>query len=413
MMAFLLGQEKGFQMSLTIYHRVEVKAEETGKTYKKYEGVEEGVQGRKMGHLEGPFYLRRNGGWFRLSGTSFADAQTERNDIEGGKVEVAADGRVSLKTAVAQFLEMKKRKNESTVENYTYILNEFLEKSSAKFVDEFKDQKNGRRLFDEFISILEKDDAAPKTIHNKLMVVVFMLKEAGVEKPSRMVNDLLPTIEEEVAEPYTEDELKKIFNTFDMDDETGRREYTAFMFFLVTACREKEVAFAQWSDLVTIGGLPHYRVQSKAGFTTKNHKKRDVQIDQELVELLTAHKKTVKGSEWIFPNEEGNPEGHFLRKFKKACFKAGLNCGKCKTTRTEGRYEKKQVEKCCKDYSEGCEKHYLHRLRKTRATFWHEHGISLRTIQVWLAHESLETTQKYLGIQSPKETERIIAKPMF
>ena len=240
------------------------------------------------------------------------------------------------------------------------------------------------------------------------MVVVFMLREAGINKPFRMVKDLLPTIEEEVPEPYSEDELKKIFATIEDD-----REYAAIMFFLVTACREKEVAFARWDDLKIIEGKPHYRVQAKAGFTPKNHTKRDIQINQELVDLLVAHRKTVNGSEWIFPNRDGQPDGHFLRKFKRIVFKAGLNCGKCKTMRSEGRYTKTDVEKCCKDYSEGCEKHYLHRLRKTRATFWHEHGVSLRTIQVWLGHADLSTTQKYLGIQNPKETEHVVAKPMF
>lgn len=391
-------------MSLNIYYRA---PRVEGQKNRPYVAVEE-KRGVKTSGLAAPFYVRRNGGWHRLSAQAFADAQGERDQIENGKSAALTSDRITLKTAVDQFLEMKKRKNESTVQNYTYILNEFLEKTSAKFVDEFNDQKNGRRLFDEFISVLEKDSAAPKTIENKVMVVVFMLREAGVGKPFRMTKDLLPTIEEEVAEPYTENELKKIFAAIKDD-----REYTAFMFFLVTACREKEVAFARWNDLVTIDGKPHYRVQSKTGFTTKNHKKRDVQINEELVDLLTAHRKTVKGSEWIFPNQDGKPEGHFLRKFKKICFKAGLNCGKCKTTRMEGRYTKVEVEKCCKDYSEGCEKHYLHRLRKTRATFWHEHGVSLRTIQTWLAHESLETTQKYLGIQKPKETERVVAKPMF
>jgi len=385
---------------------ISVREKVPGKGWR-YQRIEE-KRGVKTSSRKAPFYIRRNGNWHTLSAQTFTDAQVERDEIENGKNAILGSDRVTLKSAVAQFLEMKKRKNESTVQNYTYILNEFLEKTSAKFVDEFNDQKNGRRIFDEFISVLEEGGAAPKTIQNKIMVVVFMLREAGVDKPFRMTKDLLPTIEEEVAEPYTEEELKKIFAAIDDD-----REYTAFMFFLVTACREKEVAFAQWDDLVMIDGKPHFRIQSKAGFTTKNHKKRDVQINQELVDLLAAHKKTVNGSEWIFPNQDGKPEGHFLRKFKKVCFKAGLNCGKCKATRMEGRYTKAEVERCCKDYSEGCEKHYLHRLRKTRATFWHEHGVSLRTIQTWLAHESLETTQKYLGIQKPKETERVVAKPMF
>src|SRR5262249_13107002 len=131
-----------------------------------------------------------------------------------------------------------------------------------------------------------------------------------------------------------------------------RSRIAGSMFFVVTACREKEVAFAQWDNLKIIEGKPHYRVQAKACFTTKNHTKRHIQINQELVDLLAAHRKSVNGSEWIFPNRDGQPDGHFLRKFKKIVFKAGLNCGKCKTTRSEDRYTQTDVEKCCKNYSE-------------------------------------------------------------
>jgi integrase len=280
----------------------------------RYQGIEEKREVKTSG-LQAPFYIRRHKLWHRLSAQTFEAARVKRDEIEAGRVAVISDGRVTLKTAVGQFLEVKKRKNESTVENYTYILNEFLGKTPAKYVDEFNDRKNGQRIFDDFISVLEKDGSAPKTIENKVMVVVFMLREAGINKPFRMAKDLLPTIEEEVAEPYSEDELKKIFEAVEDD-----REYTAFMFFLVTACREKEVAFAQWGDLKMIEGKPHYRVQAKASFSPKNHMKRDIQINQELVDLLAAHKKTVNSSAWVFPNQDGNPEGHFLRKFKKVCF---------------------------------------------------------------------------------------------
>ncbi|MGB7466722.1 MAG: site-specific integrase [Candidatus Acidiferrum sp.] len=46
-----------------------------------------------------------------------------------------------------------------------------------------------------------------------------------------------------------------------------------------------------------------------------------------------------------------------------------------------------------------CEKFYLHRLRKTAATRLSHNGISVRTIQAWLGHKSLETTMLYLGVQ--------------
>ena len=32
------------------------------------------------------------------------------------------------------------------------------------------------------------------------------------------------------------------------------------------------------------------------------------------------------------------------------------------------------------------------------ATRWQEHGIPLRTVQAWLGHKNLETTQRYLGV---------------
>jgi integrase len=41
----------------------------------------------------------------------------------------------------------------------------------------------------------------------------------------------------------------------------------------------------------------------------------------------------------------------------------------------------------------------LHRWRKTGATRHHESGVSVRKIQAWLGHESLEVTLDYLGVE--------------
>ena len=48
-------------------------------------------------------------------------------------------------------------------------------------------------------------------------------------------------------------------------------------------------------------------------------------------------------------------------------------------------------------------KWHLHRFHDTAATRWLRAGIDVRTVQVWLGHESLATTQKYL--EPSKETE--------
>ena len=383
----------------------------------RYRRVQE-TRGVKTGSVQGPFYIRptqANGAqpWVPLDAETFDAAKLERDKREKGEVLAAENNgnRIPLQVAVSNFLDLKKRKNASTIENYTFILNEFLEQTTAKFVDQV-DQK----VLDAHITWLEKtQQAAPKTINNKIMVVVFMLKAAGVTKPMNMVKDLLPTVEEQIAEPYSEKDLKKLFSVMD-EAETCR-----YKFFLATACREQEVSHATWKDLVFKSGVPHFVVQAKkfkysdgsdGEFKPKNHERREIPITSELVDMLKKCKAESK-SEWIFPNENGDPEGHFLRKFKKIAFDAGLNCGKCVTIRNEGRYTKTQVEKNCATYNEGCSLHFLHRLRKTRATFWHTHGITLRTIQAYLGHADLSTTQKYLGIQDAAEVESKINKPMF
>jgi len=400
---------------LAIYNRPK-----TGASYRPYKRVEE-RRGVKTGAFEGPFYIRPTNPdgsqpWVRLDAPTFEQAKAERDRKERGE-KIAAEtpaNRFSIGDAIAAFIDSKKRKSRATVQNYTAILNEFLDHITVKFIDEITS-----KVLDEYITWLEERGAAPKTIKNKTQVVVFMLKAAGVQKPSAIVKDLVPVVEEEPAEPYHQMELEKLFEF--MEEAEDQENFQRYSFFLVTAAREKEVAHAQWKDIVMKGTVPHFVIQAKTytksdgtegAFSPKNHERREVPLTRELVDVLTARKKTSK-SNWIFPNQNGDPEGHFLRKFKKVAFEAGLNCGKCKTTRQEGRYDKQTVEKTCKTYNEGCEQHYLHRLRKTRASFWHTHQVPLRTIQHYLGHKNLDTTQKYLGIENAEAVIDKINKPMF
>jgi integrase/recombinase XerD len=392
----------------------------TGTSYRPYKRVEE-RRGVKTGTFDGPFYIRPTNTdgsqpWVKLDAQSFEHAKGERDRKERGE-KIAAEtpsNRVNIGAAIASFIDSKKRKSRATIQNYTAILNEFLDHITIKFIDEITS-----KVIDEYITWLEKErEAAPKTIKNKTQVVVFMMKAAGVQKPSSIVKDLVPTVEEEPAEPYNQTDLETLFEFMEAEDQEAFQRYT---FFLVTAAREKEVAHAQWKDIVMKGTVPHFVIQAKTytkengtkgAFSPKSHERREVPLTRELVDMLTARKKTSK-SDWIFPNQNGDPEGHFLRKFKKVAFEAKLNCGKCKTTRQEGRYDKQTVEKVCSTYNEGCELHYLHRLRKTRATFWHTHQVPLRTIQYWLGHKDLNTTQKYLGIENSEAVVDKINKPMF
>ena len=87
--------------------------------------------------------------------------------------------------------------------------------------------------------------------------------------------------------------------------------------------------------------------------------------------------------------------------------------GQCRTTLTEGRYEKrKKIEVSCQDRPV-CEHSYLHRFRKTCATRWHEASIPMRTIQNWLGHKSLETTMIYLGVTDSEKLRSNINAAFF
>jgi len=322
------------------------------------------------------------------------DAAGDPTTVKPTKAE--EDGnRFTVRGAVESYLNRKRdKKSDATVNAYTYILDEFISflPPAIRFIDQVNSD-----ILENYLRRLQKHGAAPKTIVNKVMVVCFMLKSAGMQNPSRLVE--LPTVEQEMVEPYTREDLGKLFAAMNAE------ETIRYRFFLDTACREKEVACARWNDIDW--QKSEYIVRSKSwktaagvekAFTTKNHKVRRVPLTRELVDMLRKRQKS-STSPWIFPNEDGEPEGHFLRKFKKVAYKAGLNCGHC--------------EPDCSDSPEGCEKHYLHRLRKSRATFWHENGVSLRTIQNWLSHESLETTMQYLGIQDSAKLQKEINAPMY
>jgi len=385
----------------TLYRRLNVE----GKGWR-YQRVKTG-RGIKTGDLTGPFYLnlvvgtkpngRPNQQWRRLDGNTLDEAIESAGQLQK-VLDATANGltveggeefnRKPIKTAVQNFLsDTTKTKGKNTVAAYTLHLNQFLAANGKiRFVDEVTtDVLKGFRDF------LARDGFAEKTLHNRIVTVLSFLKKCGIKTEFSLADDL-PTVDEEPAIPYESDELKKLFAAMDPE------ESIRYKFFLGTACRDKEVTFAAWGDIDFAKGLYHVRPKKDVGFTIKNHETRTVKMPAELVDLLKARKRNAPHPRWIFVNEDGRPDNHFLRKLKRIAHRAGLNCGHCKTVVTKGKYEaKREVEVTCAT-DPVCKNFYLHRLRKTCATRWEQRGIPVRTIQSMLGHKSLETTQKYLGV---------------
>lgn len=311
-----------------------------------------------------------------------------KNLTLGELTESRNANRIAVKSAVDTYLTQKASKAPKTLLQYTRTLSEFLEALATckvRFLDEISDA-----VLRKYKTFLECRKYAGKTIDTRLNIMYFLLKKNGVT--ARLPRDEMPTVEEETAVPYTDEEIKKLFAA--MDEESRIR----YKFFLGTGCRDKEVTFAAWNDIDFAKRDYHIRRKEDVGFTPKSHESRTVPLPVSLVDTLKARRKKRPDGRWVFVNERGEPDNHFLRKLKRIALHAGLNCGQCRTTITTGKYDrKKRTEVTCKTQPV-CVHIYLHRFRKTCATRWQEHGIPLRTIQAWLGHKNLETTQKYLGV---------------
>jgi len=172
--------------------------------------------------------------------------------------------------------------------------------------------------------------------------------------------------------PYSDDELTRFFGACDED------EKLTFKFFLHSMAREGEVAHTEVRDLLFDRNVLHispkperqFRLKGKRSGQAKNGRK--VPLPAVYMDALKEFSKGRTAKALLFPNGQGGIEGHFLRRCKSIARRAGI--------RTWEQFD-------------------LHRWRKTGATRHHESGVSVRKIQAWLGHESLEVTLDYLGVE--------------
>jgi len=311
----------------------------------------------------------------------------------------ANTNRISIKTAVENYLQDRRFGRPRSIAAYENAFAQLLENlpRGVKFIDQLATS----RALNSYVEFLREQDYSNKTISIRMGFIFSLLKANGVEKSSKLIK--LPKVQWTRTKAYNPDELSKLFAAMTPE------EYLRYLFFIRTGCREQEVQFATWRD-IDLTNL-RYTVtgegKSDVAFVPKNHEERQVPLTTELGSLLADHKGHAKADRWVFTNEDGKPEGHFLRKFKAIAKRAGLNCGKCKVAIRVGRYDnRREVEATCKTYPM-CEEHYLHRLRKTAATNWLRSGFDLMKIKNWLGHKSLEVTQIYLDAEMHDPEEQL------
>jgi integrase len=281
--------------------------------------------------------------------------------------------RVAIDDAISVYLSnTAATKKHRTLLAYTLATSEFRKSCTKQFLDELTKQD-----LTDFAVALKQQGLTDRTIDNRLTDLGTFLHANNIEL------SLHQAYTEKKVKAYSVEELRAL--SASSTDE----ELQVWQFFLSTGFREDEVAHACYSDINFKAKTIDVREKRQFNWEPKDKAERTVPVPDSLIELLEVRKSIHQGGWLIFPNKDGNPQGHFLRILKERALRAGLDCG-----HRTGTLDGKTVS--CKDAA-CCEHWILHRFRKTFATLHHANGVPARTIQMWLGHSDLETTLRYFA----------------
>ncbi len=279
---------------------------------------------------------------------------------------IEEEDKLSLTGAIQSFLkDIKTFRKPLTHQKYDHILGLFSEhvapKSDARDVTGEDIKK--------FLAWRKSKGCDPgTTLYTDRVILHNFFGKLGIDNPVKDVPRLPKFRKRPVA--YTDEELKKFFGVCD------DWERAFFSLALATGLRRGELQTLHWSDLDLTHRRAHVRAKPQYGFLPKDWEERTVPFSKEVAEILRKHPHA-PNCPLVFPSPKSHLNYRFLHERCKEIAKgAGLNKAEW----------------------------HLHRFRDTAATRWLRAGIDVRTLQTWLGHESLATTQKYL--EPSKETER-------
>ncbi len=368
-------------MAVTLYRQV-------GKgNARRYQKVNLG-RGRRPADLTGPYFLRYSLAdgtrpWEHvgddldeaIAARERKQAYFEALDANVPVVQNQDDsGRTKITDAVHQwFAELQLfqgkdqlGKSEKTLRAYNYRLGFFLDFTAQNNLRHL-DQIDRKQLL-RYVKFLREheNDLDDRTVHNIFETLNTFLRTRDIFVAGKILAEL--DYAEKPPKPYTKQELKNMFAV--MDEE----EKLLYGLFLNSGVRDAEMQNTEYADFnwekCTMHVQPkpwrHFHLKGKK--KKKSAKDRFIPIPAKLVWKIKdrMRERNAQPHDLVFPNGNGNPDGHFLRKLKAIAKKAGV---------------------------EGAE---LHRFRKTYADTLHEEGVSVNTIRIRLGHESLDVTLAYL-----------------
>jgi integrase len=342
-----------------------------------------GVDGKDVEekHPEGSYVLNFNNKWIPV-GADALEAQHQRklklNQAEyerlSGKTATPGPnlvqlGRKVIKDEVDAYLadlELAKRPHK-TIQSKRRFLTSFIKIVPKKFTDQF-DRNDVLTFRNKLMSKYE-----PKSLETMMMCVVTFFNKHLKIKLGMEASDW-PQYNENDPEPYLDEEIMAMEKV-----STGVPNLLVRL-FRSTGCREMEIAHLNRTDInartkeIMIRQKPCFHCKDciSEGNVWKPKTKagaRNIPVSDSLLAELLALPKGQPQNEGdallLFPNKDGNVEGHLLHKIQTAVKNSGVPHVK------------------------------LHRFRDTFITNKLRDGVDVRTVQRWAGHEDVNVTMGY------------------
>ncbi|MBI5066946.1 MAG: tyrosine-type recombinase/integrase [Deltaproteobacteria bacterium] len=228
-----------------------------------------------------------------------------------------------------------------------------------------------------FLLHLEKNRGnAPRTRNQRLAAIKSFFTYVGVRVPSALVQVqqvlAIPQkrFDERLVGYLSREEMDAVLRAADRPTWSGRRDRALLTTAYYTACRVTELVNIDRRDFLLRDGLAHVRVHGKG------RKERVLVLPTKVAAMLRAWEESLaSGVAPLFPNRTGNRmtrSGVSLRLSAAAEF-AAKECPSLQGRRVSP-----------------------HVIRHTTAMHILNEGMSLAAISLFMGHESLETTHKYL-----------------
>ncbi|OLN24978.1 tyrosine-type recombinase/integrase [Desulfosporosinus metallidurans] len=230
-----------------------------------------------------------------------------------------------------------------------------------------------------FLKYLEtKRNNTAKTINNRLAAIKSFLEFVSYESPEYLGNirkiKAIPfrkTDKKEVAY-LTKNEIDALLGACDQSDVEGRRDYMMLLLLYNTGMRVSELVSLKGKDIFSLDNLKGYiRIYGKG------RKERSVPLWKSTAEYLRNYMKAhgISCDDYLL---SGRNVPHLTRsgiRYRIECIvlRASDNCSSLRTKKVTA-----------------------HVFRHSTAMSMLQSGVDISTIAIWLGHESIETTHKYM-----------------